>query len=365
MSKKYNDYYDDYDDLDYDFDFDIDFADDLNTHKTKDKVKWILTAIAFLLVAVMLIGICLQVFGKGGIKPTEWFNDEQTENVTFIPTEMSAMRLNTSRAVATGNTYTLTATVEPADATNGDVTWSIAWKNPDSTWASGKTLSNYITLSSDGLTATVTVKAAFGEQAIITVRSVSNTDIYATCTVDYVERLSIQHGGGYMDINRIYQNMTTDQVFAFGTTMNIKAAAQYSGTGTLRGELEFGTLTISLSDTIKNYITSKVSGYNSKYTTKSVTYDFSNGLNTSVNLASPTNFFNFMGNPSETSGAITNAFIAACKNGGTVRLEATFTYSYNGTNIQSGQAIGNFTVNTNGLAISVTNVGVDNSSLVF
>ncbi len=280
--------------------------------------------------------------------------------------QRAVMRLNSSRAVADGNTYSLTASVEPADATNTAVTWSIAWNNPNSTWANGKNINDYITLTTNGTTATVTNKAAFDEKAVITVTSDSDPNVQASCTVEYMERLNIPHGNAYMDIKRIYQNMNTDQSFAFGTTMNIKAEVKYSGTGTVRGDVEFGTLEIELSDEMKNYITDRVSGYNYKYTFKnSLTYDFSNGLNTSVEVTSPTSFFTFMGNPSETSGALTNAFIAACNSGMKIRLHTTFTYSYDGATIQSGEAIGNFTVNTNGLAIAVTDIAIDNTNVVF
>lgn len=361
MSNKY-----DYDEFE-DYDLDIDFTDDLNTHKTKDKVKWIITAIAFVLVAVMLVALCLQVFGSGGQKPTEWFNgDEETESVLVItPQEQTAMRLNTARATASGNSYTITATVTPSDATNTGVYWSIAWKNGSSSWANGKSVSDYITLSSNDNSATVTLKTAFGEQAIITAASESNPEVTATCTVDYVERLSIPHGNAYMDVKRIYQNGNTDQTFSFGSSMSIKAIVQYSGVGTVRGDVEFGQLKIAIDDGMREYISSRVSGYNYKYTATSTTLDFSNGINTNVSFASPLSFFNFMGNPSETSGAITNAFIAACNAGHKIRMESTFTYSYDGTTIQSGQIIGSFTVNTSGLEIAVTGMSVDSSSVVF
>lgn len=358
----YNNEYDEYED----FDFDIDFSDDLNAHKSKDKVKWILTAIAFLLVAVVLVGICLQVFGSGNAKPSEWFEkNEQTEIVTFTPTEMKSMRLNASRAVANGNTYTLTATVKPDDATNKAVTWDIAWRNPSSSWASGKAIASYITMSPSGNTATITLKTAFNEQAVITVRSVSESDVSAACTVDYIERLDVQHGGGYLDIQRIYQNMNTDKIFSFGTAMNIKSVAQYTDIGTIRGNLKFDRLKIEMSEDMKSYITGQVSGFNYKYATKIIDFEFSNGLVTNISVDNLTNFFSFMGDPSETSGKLRNAFISACNMGYKIKMSAQFTYSYDGTTIQSGQAIGNFTVNTNGLSITATEVNIDNSSLAF
>lgn len=334
---------------------------ELQEHKTSDKIKWILTLIAFIAVGVMLMGIILGWFEKKD-KP-----EKQDDNqIVVTPQESNtAMRLNASRAAASGNSYTITATVTPSDATNTNIDWSIAWKNGNSSWANSKNVSDYITFTFDGNSATVTLRSAFGEQAIVTAASESNPEVTATCTVDYVERLSIPHGNAYMDVNRIYQNMSTDKTFVFGSGMNIKADVQYSGVGTIRGNVEFGQLTIRIDDGMREYISSRVGGYNSKYTSKTITYNFSNGLETNVSIASPTNLFNFMGNPSETSGAITNAFIAACNAGHKIRMESTFTYSYNGTTVQSGQILGSFTVDTNGLAIAVTGVSMDAGNITF
>ena len=46
---------------------------ELQRHKKSDKVKWTVTAIAFVLLAVLFAGVCLQVFGKGKVQPSEWF----------------------------------------------------------------------------------------------------------------------------------------------------------------------------------------------------------------------------------------------------------------------------------------------------
>lgn len=53
--KNNKNFYDDYDDDDmYEIDLDwVDYDCDLNDHKTKDKVKWIATAVAFVLIAVI------------------------------------------------------------------------------------------------------------------------------------------------------------------------------------------------------------------------------------------------------------------------------------------------------------------------
>ena len=87
--------------------------------------------------------------------------------------------------------YTLTATVQPEDATNKSVDWSITFVNPSSAWASGKTVTDYVTVTptSDGaLTANVECLQAFGEQMKITVTSRDNPEASAECTVDYVQK---------------------------------------------------------------------------------------------------------------------------------------------------------------------------------
>ena len=83
------------------------------------------------------------------------------------------------------------ATITPNDAANKAVDWTVAFVNASSAWASGKTATNYITAepTTDGaLTATVTCKAAFGEQIKITVTSRDNPEASASCTVDYKQQ---------------------------------------------------------------------------------------------------------------------------------------------------------------------------------
>ena len=66
--------------------------------------------------------------------------------------------------------YTVTATIEPAGALQ-KADWSLAWANGSSSWASGKTVTDYVTVSTSeggGLTATVTLVKPFSEQIILT-----------------------------------------------------------------------------------------------------------------------------------------------------------------------------------------------------
>ena len=89
--------------------------------------------------------------------------------------------------------YQLTATITPDNATNKAVDWTIAFVNAESEWATGKTVTDYVTVTptSDGaLTANVECLQAFGEQVRVTVTSRDNTAVKANATVDYTEKLS-------------------------------------------------------------------------------------------------------------------------------------------------------------------------------
>lgn len=90
--------------------------------------------------------------------------------------------------------YTLTATITPFDANNKAVDWSVSWVNANSTFASGKSVTDYVTVTptSDGaLTSNVECKQAFGEKIKITVTSRDNSDVKAECTVDYAQKVTV------------------------------------------------------------------------------------------------------------------------------------------------------------------------------
>lgn len=90
--------------------------------------------------------------------------------------------------------YKLTAVIEPDDVSDKSVDWSVAWKDENSTFASGKTVTDYVTITptSDGsLTANAVCKQAFGEQIIITVSPRKSIgEVSANCMVNYVQKLS-------------------------------------------------------------------------------------------------------------------------------------------------------------------------------
>jgi len=85
---------------------------------------------------------------------------------------------------------TINATIEPVDAANHGVDWSLAWSNPSSTWANGKTVTDYVSLSGSGKSCTVACMQPFGQQIIVTAKSQDNPDVSATCTLEYAQKVT-------------------------------------------------------------------------------------------------------------------------------------------------------------------------------
>lgn len=145
------------------------------------------------------------------------------------------------------NAVLLTATIEPSHLV-GKVDWSIAWKNPSSTWASGKKVTDYATItptSPGALTATVQCLQAFGEQIIVTVRVRFGTWLSATCTLDYLKRgqfFELSYlGDGSDDTDHKYSPYLS---LCYPTFYNVAP----TDIGTRKGQIDIGYI-----DSFKDY----------------------------------------------------------------------------------------------------------------
>lgn len=169
----------------------------------KSKIKTIVMVVAILLCLALAGGwIAQTVVNKQ--KQEAPVITETVSNFTVTPESNKFMRLTAKPLTAeqyedygimpiAQSAYTVTATITPSNADDKTVDWSVAWKDGNSTWAKGKTVTNYVTVTptSDGaLTASVSCLAAFGEQIIVTVVPRANTDISATCTLDYRQTIT-------------------------------------------------------------------------------------------------------------------------------------------------------------------------------
>lgn len=228
-----------------------------NYGKKGNGIQWAITLVTFSLVAVLLTGLCLQLFGSGKYKPSEWFKrDETTQEVPNTEAnfggavigdidnsgvDLVMTALDTADYAAYGVTsaaesaYTLTATISPADADNKTVEWSVAWVNSSSAWASGKNVSAYITAvpsASNTNVVTVSCLQAFGEQVAVTASSVAESNISATATVDYVKRVNVQ-------IN------TTVSALSFSSVCGYTVTPVYS-VGTVQGDFTLTNIAFTL-----------------------------------------------------------------------------------------------------------------------
>ena len=172
-----------------------------------ERFSWIITIVAMVLVAILSIGLLCALF----IQPKD---DKQEDTKQTAVNEQATVMDGEGNAMVSGKTYampqrmvfaataaetatanegiTLTATVSPETADNKAVDWSVAFVNPSSSWAKGKNVADYVTVTptSDGaLTANVNCLKAFGEQIKVTVTSRVNSEAKAECTLDYARRI--------------------------------------------------------------------------------------------------------------------------------------------------------------------------------
>ena len=125
----------------------------------------------------------------GGFVTDDKGNDLSDNEVHPMPKNMM---FRASAADGQASDVTLTATIEPADAIDQRVTWSVDWVNSADAFSKDKNAASFISVTpveEYSLTATVSCSAPFGSQIVITVTSVENSNATATCTVDYVRRV--------------------------------------------------------------------------------------------------------------------------------------------------------------------------------
>lgn len=172
------------------------------TTKSKTKI-WV--TVAALALAAILCGIMTQGFVEWN--PYCWFGHKYNEAnvcvrcgkdkpedehiVALASVAKKTIRLNALRAANnTAPSVTIKATITPDDVSNKLVDWSVAWATPESDYASGKNVTDYVTVTPtvDGsLTATVTCLQAFSrEESILVICTSRDSLAQAECVVTFV-----------------------------------------------------------------------------------------------------------------------------------------------------------------------------------
>ncbi|MCM1368208.1 MAG: hypothetical protein NC184_05330 [Roseburia sp.] len=116
--------------------------------------------------------------------------DENGRAITdgqVMPQRMTFLR---SARTSENATVNVNATVTPDGVNVKSAEWNVSWNNAQSDWAKDKDIAEYLTISSNGLNATLECLQPFGEQIDlgITVTDSKNNSKSANTTVDYMKR---------------------------------------------------------------------------------------------------------------------------------------------------------------------------------
>lgn len=161
----------------------------------------------FLAIVIVLAGILFGIFYMTGDIS---FRDKEQETVAvteegdelasgdIVP--MQNMTFATAKSLTTESDarVTIKATVMPLQAAT-ELSWTVTFNDPASKWATGKTVTDYVTVtpSASTLTATVQCLQPFGEQIIVTSSADKFEGVTASCTVDFGQRIKTVIYTGY------------------------------------------------------------------------------------------------------------------------------------------------------------------------
>ena len=138
--------------------------------------------------------------GQVSIQPNDSVDNVTDENgevlnegVNVMPARMTFRSARAITGESKSNRATIQANIKPENATNKNVSWSVAFVNPQSAWATGKNVNDYVTVtpqSAGSNIATVECLKPFGEQIKLKVVSESNSNAQAECTIDFAKRIN-------------------------------------------------------------------------------------------------------------------------------------------------------------------------------
>lgn len=243
-----------------------------STYKTRiNRLSGVLATLLAIVVAATIL-LCVG-FGVYGSDVSKWFKPQNNveQNNISDPTVINTVTehgiaLTSGEAmVASDGTLSkkLTATVTPANVEDVALDWSIAFADPGCEWASGMTVTDYVTLAvaDDTMSANISLVAPFGAQIVVRATLRSDADLYAECTVDYVKRVAKIDIGFFNSSSHVYFGSdTTDREYVFGQSSRLV----YKMTSdTANGA--FGNIGLDITYSVGTYATNTESGYPQTY----------------------------------------------------------------------------------------------------
>lgn len=333
-------------------------------------------------ILTLTAGIGSSWFTNGNIKT--WFNSwgkgkqeitstpDNENNVIITPDDSNGLIQLTSAPLmlmsADGvervvpDSYVITAIAETSDSTAQRFTWSYAFADNSSEWASGKNVNDYgsFAVSSDTKKLTVKAKQAFGEPIVITATSAVSLNASASCEMDYIKRVS----SATFVVNKGGSNM-----FELGNSNNFEIIPTYS-VGTVAGDFSIGDIRAFLSSRLRDYMTVTLGNEYVAYA------NFKECVFTSDMALTPFSFMDYAGYiPYESAGQNTynemlrraNTYFSA-SNDCYLEMTVDYTYSFNGNEVQSGTTLKTDTKYSAGSLTPYTiveNVSLDETHIYF
>lgn len=174
----------------------------IHTNK-KSKTAIILLAVTAVLCLGLAIGFIAKSFKSSPEVKVEVPSTATDENgdilndgeVHSMPTQMIFAHAATLSDTSVNETITakIAANISPYNASNKKVDWAISFVNESSEWATGKSVTDYVTATTandGGLVASVSCLQPFGEQIQLMVTSRDNPEAKATCLVEYKQQFN-------------------------------------------------------------------------------------------------------------------------------------------------------------------------------
>ena len=271
-------------------------ANNRNSYNQPSRI--LMNVLAAILILAVLVGCTLgglQLWGKGKVKPSNWGkpdvaveqpndddkdkdNDENggavltpgdetgegTGNkiaLTMEQFDLSKMSLGEREEYGimplAETAFTVTATVNGEDLTDGqkNVTWSAAaFKNPSSSWATGKSVGTYVTATPSGNKLTVSCLKAFGEQIVVTATSTFNSAVSKQLTIDYKEK--IEFTGVTINSKNMTGTVTETLNITGDRNATVVGSFSHSDAYTIKGDTVTAVVKLTRSSDLTTAVTS-------------------------------------------------------------------------------------------------------------
>lgn len=196
---------------------------ELNQHKKSDSIKWIITFVMLILLAVSVVALGAKVFGEGvdvevttnedanstnpDVDSNEPTTTEGLNTVQVVNSDLMMLSATAYSASETGELKQLAdgvqviATVLP-EGSKQTLNWEISFVDPNNEFAEAvqADATDFVYIESaneDNTVIYVKAYSAFGAQIKITATSTVNPDVSAYILVDYAARLDVEQ---YLEI---------------------------------------------------------------------------------------------------------------------------------------------------------------------